>query len=170
MLMAWQEGRCAVCGRVFGESMFVDHDHLSWLIRGLLCPSCNIREGRRTDDYLFAAYRRRHPAAILGLSVGYRSGEVRTLAEQAPDVVTGLRRTRSALGAIAVVLGGEEMPAMPEPKLEKRRDGLIAGVQPRAAARTYVWTPRGIELPVAEQPEPEWQPTPELLEHPFGDW
>jgi Recombination endonuclease VII len=38
-----QSGRCAVCGAT--GRLVADHDHNTGLLRGLLCPSCNNREG-----------------------------------------------------------------------------------------------------------------------------
>lgn len=37
-----QKGVCAICkNKVGGKGLFVDHNHTSGAIRGLLCPSCN---------------------------------------------------------------------------------------------------------------------------------
>lgn len=55
---------CAVCGR-FGD-VVVDHDHGSGKVRGLLCPSCNVREGK--GDPAFNGYREQPPAGRLNLS------------------------------------------------------------------------------------------------------
>jgi hypothetical protein len=85
-LVEWHEGRCAVCGRSEGLSglcwfmLQYDHEHLSGedrragRLRGLLCPSCNNRE-RYGGGELFDAYRRRPPAAILGIDVPYWTRE-----------------------------------------------------------------------------------------------
>ena len=68
-LVEWHEGRCATCGRsegLRGPCSFVlqyDHEHLpgedrrAGRLRGLLCPSCNMREARY-GGLLFDAYRR----------------------------------------------------------------------------------------------------------------
>lgn len=40
MLQA-QVGLCAICQREFGENLFVDHNHETNSIRGLLCNECN---------------------------------------------------------------------------------------------------------------------------------
>lgn len=60
LLLAQQNGRCAVCGtsdpgthtRRAGKLQYfqVDHDHATGLIRGLLCRLCNIGLGVFKDD------------------------------------------------------------------------------------------------------------------------
>lgn len=64
--------RCAFCGRT-DTRLVIDHDRNSGLIRGLLCVSCNTREGRL--DPAFDEYRKAPPAARLGLFKGH--GNVR---------------------------------------------------------------------------------------------
>ena len=69
----WQADRCAVCARV-STSLVCDHDHVTALVRGYLCRSCNTLEGVNTDPTgVFAKYRQRPPAAILGVQVRYFS-------------------------------------------------------------------------------------------------
>lgn len=71
MLRIWQAGRCAVCGKQ-GLYLVKDHDHETWLVRGLLCRSCNVMEGMDSDESgCFADYRRRHPTVILGVRLEY---------------------------------------------------------------------------------------------------
>ncbi|MGN6173164.1 MAG: endonuclease VII domain-containing protein [Streptosporangiaceae bacterium] len=62
-LLARQDGRCAICrtdtpGRR-GESWHIDHDHVTGLVRGLLCQRCNLAIGMLEDspDLLSAALR-----------------------------------------------------------------------------------------------------------------
>lgn len=47
---AWQNDRCAVCSRSNGTRRLVlDHCHLTGLVRGYLCSSCNSQEGWGSD-------------------------------------------------------------------------------------------------------------------------
>jgi hypothetical protein len=72
LLSWWQDGRCAVCG-VRGMHLAEDHDHVSGLVRGYLCRSCNTREGLNREENAspFARYRVKHPTTILGLELRY---------------------------------------------------------------------------------------------------
>src|SRR6267154_3579184 len=68
-LIAWQRGRCAICGDSHTVCV-VDHDHATGLVRGLLCSTCNTTEGmKRPEDEPFASYRRRPPTAIIGVTL-----------------------------------------------------------------------------------------------------
>jgi hypothetical protein len=70
ILARWQDGRCAICGKV--RDLVCDHDHATGLVRGWLCSSCNTAEGTHQEsDTIFSLYRERHPAAILGLAIRY---------------------------------------------------------------------------------------------------
>jgi hypothetical protein len=45
-----QKSLCGICGEMTpGPDMVVDHDHVTGLVRGLLCRSCNTREGSHAD-------------------------------------------------------------------------------------------------------------------------
>lgn len=69
-LARWQDGRCAICGK--DRELVCDHDHETGLVRGWLCKSCNTGEGtHREPDSIFARYRERPPAAILGVTARY---------------------------------------------------------------------------------------------------
>jgi hypothetical protein len=48
-LLIEQSGRCAICCCVT-EDLFVDHDHSSGKVRGLLCVNCNFLIGHAGDD------------------------------------------------------------------------------------------------------------------------
>ena len=67
-LMAVQAGLCAACGHP--GCPCADHDHWTGLLRGLLCRSCNNREGRSDLRELasadIAAYLAAPPAAGRG--------------------------------------------------------------------------------------------------------
>jgi len=52
-LMNLQKGVCKICSKDFGlqkKSAFVDHDHLTGDVRGLLCQQCNSLLGYARDD------------------------------------------------------------------------------------------------------------------------
>lgn len=59
----FHDERCAVCG-VRGQHLVDDHCHQTGQVRGYLCRSCNVREGK-SGAAVFIRYRRIHPAAIL---------------------------------------------------------------------------------------------------------
>ncbi len=80
-LLAYQYGGCALCGKV-SNSLELDHDHHSNLIRGMLCRDCN----RLLDEYEkkrrrflhYEAYLQEPPAKVLGLSVLYKPAKVKS--------------------------------------------------------------------------------------------
>ena len=50
-----QDGCCAICGKhqiELDHRMYVDHDHYTGEIRGLLCRNCNLAIGLLNDDEL----------------------------------------------------------------------------------------------------------------------
>jgi hypothetical protein len=69
-LLELQGCRCAICGA--DSPRCADHDHTTGLLRGMLCPACNHREGRHSSgvfavaDPAVAAYLSALPAADLG--------------------------------------------------------------------------------------------------------
>lgn len=74
LLWNWQRGMCGVCARHadVGRPLVRDHDHVSGLIRGLLCQRCNVGEGHTASGLkrpieVFDRYRERYPAAMLAL-------------------------------------------------------------------------------------------------------
>lgn len=48
-LWSWHDGRCASCGRNTSD-LVTDHCHMTGLVRGLLCRSCNSCEGWQGDE------------------------------------------------------------------------------------------------------------------------
>lgn len=55
-MLASQSGRCAICGTTNGRRksethpLYVDHDHSTGAVRGLLCQPCNSALGMLEDD------------------------------------------------------------------------------------------------------------------------
>lgn len=54
-LMLDQNGACAICrsnlaGNINSERLYVDHDHTTGEVRGLLCHPCNVAIGLMKDD------------------------------------------------------------------------------------------------------------------------
>lgn len=77
-LAEFHAGRCGACGVLVGQvGSALDHCHLTGLVRGWLCRSCNGREGRGSGAWV-ENYRRLPPAVIIGATceyVGRRSGD-----------------------------------------------------------------------------------------------
>lgn len=96
-LRTWQAGRCAVCGET-SRRMVCDHDHVTGLVRGWLCVSCNTREGNAVGPpgTLYAAYRERPPTAILGLRIRYRDPLTHRYVIPEPPRATGWDDNASA--------------------------------------------------------------------------
>lgn len=51
-ILKFQEGKCAVCGKLEDKNRTfdVDHDHVTGAVRGLLCTSCNRMIGHSGDS------------------------------------------------------------------------------------------------------------------------
>lgn len=74
-LYGWQDGRCAMCGRGCSldsrsgrhVQLVEDHCHMTGLVRGFLCRSCNSQEGWADDTSRWSAWRNHDtPARALG--------------------------------------------------------------------------------------------------------
>ena len=67
----WHGRECAICGDK--GYVLVDHDHETHLTRGMLCRSCNAREGKHCDG-VFAMWREGvNPGQMYGLAESYWS-------------------------------------------------------------------------------------------------
>ena len=62
----WQEqnGCCAICGTRLKDKFYIDHNHKTGQIRGLLCSSCNVGIGLLKDS-----------PDMLSKAIKYLSGE-----------------------------------------------------------------------------------------------
>jgi hypothetical protein len=49
-LLDEQMGKCAICGWAGNERLYVDHDHRTGRVRGLLCNRCNVGLGCFRDQ------------------------------------------------------------------------------------------------------------------------
>jgi len=97
-LHQWHAGQCAVCGDN-DPRLVVDHDHTTGLVRGMLCPPCNRKEGARYGG-IFNRYRERPPASILGVRVFYWNPATREYAE--PAAPRGDRWSDNAMRGIGL--------------------------------------------------------------------
>ena len=83
LILDAQGGRCFICQRATGATrkLSVDHDHVTGLVRGLLCRPCNKMLGHARDDSKMfdraAGYLDRPPA--------HRAGVERKVPEQQED-------------------------------------------------------------------------------------
>lgn len=130
-LTAMQGGRCAVCQT--GGPLQADHDHDTGLLRGMLCQSCNVREGRTGGDPAIDAYRASPPAAALGwmwkLPDWWTPADTReaaglglTAAEYAAP--RGAARRHAAREGVFGMLPDIELPAVDDRPRRRRRRAL----------------------------------------------
>jgi hypothetical protein len=55
-LLLKQKGKCLICGRNIAElssfNICLDHNHSSWMVRGVLCRQCNVLEAKITRAFI----------------------------------------------------------------------------------------------------------------------
>lgn len=79
-LLKWQGGLCGACAcRLAEETMHLDHEHRSGLVRGWLCGRCNVGEGidltvrppdpETGEPWNWDTYRRNPPARRMGITL-----------------------------------------------------------------------------------------------------
>lgn len=84
LLDDWQDSRCAVCGSNW--ETVTEHDHITGLVRGLLCRSCNTLEGGHQDaGHVWDRYRQLPPTLILGVRLRYFDPYLRRYAHPKPQ-------------------------------------------------------------------------------------
>jgi hypothetical protein len=66
-LLAWMPA-CSVCGN-YEKDLLPDHDHVTRLIRGMLCYRCNAMEAHH--EGIFELYRKVPAASLIDLFVKY---------------------------------------------------------------------------------------------------
>ena len=50
VLLDTHENLCGICGEQFDAGLYIDHDHSTGKVRGLLCCDCNLGLGRFYDN------------------------------------------------------------------------------------------------------------------------
>ena len=49
-LMKQQNNKCLICHRIPDKKLFIDHNHKTGKVRGLLCQNCNLMIGNAGED------------------------------------------------------------------------------------------------------------------------
>lgn len=49
-MFAEQKGLCKICNKTWHRKLWVDHDHVTGKVRGLVCSSCNVVVGYYEKD------------------------------------------------------------------------------------------------------------------------
>lgn len=68
-MLLFQDGCCAICGKKSSQTLCIDHDHATGIVRGLLCRRCNRGLGFFNDDEALL-----HIAAVYLQMQGRKSG------------------------------------------------------------------------------------------------
>jgi hypothetical protein len=66
-LIQSQASLCAVCLEPLRASAFIDHDHESGKVRGVLCARCNSGLGEFRDNQVYLQSAQRYLAAAIGV-------------------------------------------------------------------------------------------------------
>ncbi|MFE2969933.1 endonuclease domain-containing protein [Streptomyces sp. NPDC059340] len=112
-----QNGACAICGQPCstGRQLAVDHDHMTGVVRALLCLNCNRNVGqfenqRQTMEHYLAAYGSGNPVLREKrgpIAPSVHRGEANRAAKLTEDQVVEIRQ-RYAAGGITQRRLGEE--------------------------------------------------------------
>ena len=113
-ILVRQDGKCAICGDTLGCRVHIDHDHVTGLVRGILCQSCNVGLGHFRDNSMIlreaASYLevdRRDVGLFVTLSRSpYRAGDARfKVTDEVLEEMKSLKCSGLSFGAVAKKLG-----------------------------------------------------------------
>lgn len=106
-----QGGCCRICESSLSQGVHIDHDHATRLVRGLLCPKCNIGLGHFEDDperlRKAAVYLRAKPTAFKVADTNYyreNDGRWKVSPQVEADIIA-LRAVGRSLARIAAEVG-----------------------------------------------------------------
>jgi len=112
-LLEKQGGRCALCNEPFGRRVYIDHDHVTGVVRGLLHLKCNVGLGHFQDNPALlraaAEYLENHTLTDLVVVAPrpvYRPGDGRyKVTDEMRVEIRRLREQGLSLGSIAKKVG-----------------------------------------------------------------